>query len=277
MSSNAFDRGASAGIYKGKLIDKEPFVVAVKVFGMLGPYQKELLVRELRAARQVAMQHPLIVAFLGTVDIGEQRALVSLYMRNGNLLQYLRAHPRSDKKKLVLQVAEAVNHIHGVERLVHGDLKCVSHHIPPTERISEADFGLSTFLEKNQTTETGIRAMNTVQFAAPELLISEDDKFVSKTCESDVYGFVMLVLEAMVEQPPWGKLSNYAVVQRVCSGQQPRRPRLDGTLVSFSHGWWDTIKACWSFDPATRPSISAVLRALTDTDPAPREKARTFL
>ncbi|EJD49187.1 kinase-like protein [Auricularia subglabra TFB-10046 SS5] len=141
------------------------------------------------------MRHRLIVAFLGTVDIGEQRALVSLYMRNGNLLQYLKAYPGSDKQKLVLQVAEAVNYLHGVERLVHGDLKCENVLISDFGDALLADFGLSTFLEKNQTTETGIRAMNTIQFAAPELLSSEDDKFLSKTCESDIYGFGMLVLE----------------------------------------------------------------------------------
>lgn len=80
-SDQPFDHGASAGIYKGEIMASEPLVVAVKVFGMLGPIQKELLVRELRAARQVSMRHPLILAFLGTADVGYQRAIVSLYMR----------------------------------------------------------------------------------------------------------------------------------------------------------------------------------------------------
>ncbi|EJD38660.1 kinase-like protein [Auricularia subglabra TFB-10046 SS5] len=211
MSSNdAFDHGASAGIYKGQIVS-QPLVVAVKVFGMLGPLQKELLVRELRAARQVSMRHPLILAFLGTADVGVQRAIVSLYMKNGNLMEYLKAHPGCNKKPLILQVAEAVNYLHSVERLVHGDLKCANVLVSDYGEALLADFGLSTFLEKSQAalaTMTGIRQLHTARFAAPELVVggldSEiSDKPPSKTCESDMYAFGMLVLEALTERLPW--------------------------------------------------------------------------
>ena len=61
-----------------------------------------------------------------------------------------------------------------------------------------ADFGLSTFAEKSQAasaTLSGIRAMHTVRFAAPEILLGEDHAVVSKTRECDVYAFGMLIIE----------------------------------------------------------------------------------
>ncbi|EJD38662.1 kinase-like protein [Auricularia subglabra TFB-10046 SS5] len=160
----------------------------------------QLLLRELRAARQVSLRHPLIVAFLGTAYIGEQTAIVSLYMRNGNLLEYMKSNKRSNKKRLLMQVAEAVDYLHTTERLVHGDLKCANVLISDFGEALLADFGLSTFLEKAHAalpTMTAIRRMHTTHFAAPELFLgaSDFDRPQPKTCESDVYAFGMLILE----------------------------------------------------------------------------------
>ena len=66
----------------------------------------KLLVRELHFARVVSMSHPCILGFLGTATLGEQTAIVSLYMRNGNLMQYIKRKPKCDKKELVRGIAE---------------------------------------------------------------------------------------------------------------------------------------------------------------------------
>ncbi|EJD36309.1 hypothetical protein AURDEDRAFT_174626 [Auricularia subglabra TFB-10046 SS5] len=103
-SDESFDTGASAHIYKGQSSGPwdQPLVVAVKIFGqILQPYQHELLVRELGIASQVSLCHPRILEFLGTASVGGQTALVSLYMKNGNLLEYVLHNPGCDKKKLV--------------------------------------------------------------------------------------------------------------------------------------------------------------------------------
>ncbi|EJD44392.1 kinase-like protein, partial [Auricularia subglabra TFB-10046 SS5] len=127
--------------------------------------------------------------------------IVSLYMSNGNLTEYLKTHKGCDKKKLIMQVAEAVNFLHTARNLVHGDIKCDNVLISDFGDALLADFGLSTFIEKDESatgTMTAICNMNTLRFAAPELLAgSEDSSGVprSKTPESDVYAFGMLILE----------------------------------------------------------------------------------
>lgn len=273
-SHGAVDHGASAGIHRGISFQgpwSRPLVVAVKVFGqMLKPAQQQLLLRELWIASQASLRHPLILPFLGTVDSGDQKSLVSLYMWNGNLLQFLKSHRYCDKEKLILQVAEAVNYLHGHAHLVHGDLKCENVLISDSGDALLADFGLSTFVEKSQfdmTTMSSIRNMNTVRFAAPELLQGAEDTTVrprSKTVESDVYAFGMLILQAVTELAPWPNQNTLAVMHNVCQGQHPPRPISDG-FVTISHSWWDVCRSCWRPQPGDRPPMNTVLTRLNDT------------
>lgn len=275
-SDIAFDRGASAQIRKGQSAGgpwNKSRLVAVKVFGsMLNPAQQEVLLRELRTSSQPSLRHPRILEFLGTVDVGGQKSLVSPYMRNGNLLEYLKSNPGRDKKKLIIQVAEGVDYLHTHARIVHGDLKCENVLISDNGNIRLADFGLSTSVEKSQstvTTMTSIRDMNTIRFAAPELLQGNDDPTVqprSKTVESDVYAFGMLILQAVTELPPWSGQNILAVMQKVCQGQRPPQPKSDA-LVTISHSWWDVCRNCWHTTPEGRPPMNTVLSSLKDTNP----------
>lgn len=258
-----FDHGWSASIHKGKMLGHHPLVVAVKVFGgMLDPVRKKLLIRELKFVAQVSLSHHFILGFLGTADVGEQTAIVSLYMRNGNMMVYMKANPGCKKKKLILQVAEAVEFLHDSKGLVHGDIKCTNVLISDFGDALLTDFGLSTVAEKSQSrtaTLTTIRQMNTLHFAAPEVLLGEGPATLSKTRESDVYAFGMLILEAISERPPWGMESDFAVMWAVCSGQHPERPTLDDAFVSIGCCWWEICCDCWESEPDYRPPIRHVL------------------
>ncbi|EJD38668.1 kinase-like protein [Auricularia subglabra TFB-10046 SS5] len=184
----------------------------------------------------------------------------------------------------VVQVAEAVDYLHTVAGFVHGDLKCVSAKkssayilVPDAFKanflVSDSDdallgdFGLSTVVEKSEldpATMTSIRDMHTARFAAPELLLGADSPAIkprSKTRESDVYAFGMLVLEAITGQPPWSAQNNVSVVQKVCSAQIPPRPTLDG-IILMSDAWWKMCQRCWSFEPGNRPPMNVILETL---------------
>ncbi|EJD36822.1 kinase-like protein, partial [Auricularia subglabra TFB-10046 SS5] len=209
--------------------------------------------------------HPLILPFIGYASFGLHTAIVSWYMKNGNLLEYFKARGAGvDKEKMMLQVAEAVNHLHTIGGLVHGDLKCANVLVSDLGDALLSDFGLSTFVEKahaSATTATNVRQMYTLRFAAPEILLDvagDVTRVRSKTRESDVYAFGMLMLEAMTERPPWPDLSSFAVMHRVCSGSHPRKPD-----TGFDPELWDVCRSCWSFEPSHRPTIQSVLDTLT--------------
>lgn len=269
-------RGASGKIFRGEMVGSPPRMVAVKVIpGLFDPVLEALLARELRTAQAVSTLHPHILPFLGTANVGGRTAIVSTFMDNGNLKQYLKIHHGFSRKKLIVQVAEAVNFLHWTAGLVHGDIKCENVLISSSGDALLADFGLSTFAEKSQAataTMTAIRQMNTLQFAAPELLLGDGPSIPSKNRESDVYAFGMLVLEAISGGLPWPNHSNLSIMRNVCLGNHPARPTLDGLSVSISHLWWKTCQGCWRFSPHDRPPITDVLRSLKATEPAHKRK-----
>ncbi|EJD49151.1 kinase-like protein [Auricularia subglabra TFB-10046 SS5] len=187
----------------------------------------QLIRREVEAISQLSNRAASgILPFLGTASAQFHMIIASKFMRNGNLLDYLKAVPDADPQSLVsriiilfeaashnaqvIQVAETVHWLHVSHNLVHGDLKCENILVNDTGDALLADFGLATLVEQESsslTTITAIRQMNTLPFAAPELLFGSDADGAasngdaestrprSKTCQSDVYAFGMLTLQ----------------------------------------------------------------------------------
>lgn len=187
-----------------------PQLVAIKVFeSMLDDVEHELVDRERQMARHVSLSpHPSILKFIGEANLDSRPAIISPYMGNGHLLQYFKVHRGVDKKKLILQVAGAIHYLHTEQRLVHGDIKCANVLVSDSGDALLSDVGLSTFIEKPQssmTTGTVLRGLCTLRYAAPEILQDTADdglRLRSKTCQSDVYAFGMLILEAVTERVP---------------------------------------------------------------------------
>ncbi|EJD45940.1 kinase-like protein, partial [Auricularia subglabra TFB-10046 SS5] len=147
-----------------------------------------------------------ILPYLGTSVLGYQPVIVSLYMRNGNLLDYF-LNNEVDRQALLLQVAEALTFLHTKAGMVHGDLKCENVLVSNDGVPLLADFGLSTLVDKaaeTGTTDATVRVWNTVRFAAPELLTdtaqSISGRIRSKTTQSDVWAFGMLVVQVSTYQ-----------------------------------------------------------------------------
>ncbi|EJD35359.1 kinase-like protein, partial [Auricularia subglabra TFB-10046 SS5] len=143
-----------------------------------------------------------ILPFLGTAVLGLQPIIVSKFMANGNMLEYI---GRADSKQVPRSelVAEAVTFLHKDAGLVHGDLKCENVLISDDGRALLADFGLSALIDKIEssvTTSPVVRGWNTVRFASPELLADtatsgSPARVRSKTTQSDVWAFAMLMIQ----------------------------------------------------------------------------------
>ncbi|EJD37378.1 kinase-like protein, partial [Auricularia subglabra TFB-10046 SS5] len=221
--------------------------------------------RELKAAS--ILSHNRILNFVGIANLGGRTILIAPFMTNGNMLQYLLEHPHADRRAPTIQVAEGVHFLHDQAGFVHGDLKCENVLVSDHGHALVADFGLSTVIDKEEssaTTMTAIRACNTFRFAAPELLLGPEDdgqpsqdavRPRSKTRESDVYAFGMLVLQAFTETKPWPTLRNEAVMIKVVTGMLHPRPGTQSSVRGLTDDWWSICLSCWTFDPRMRPAM----------------------
>lgn len=277
VASQPVGVGATAYILRGELglegdVNSSPLAVALKVFtSNKSASDQELFRRELLVSRKA--RHRYILPFLGTCTFAQHTVLVSQYMGNGNLQEYLQRHAETGRLRLITQVAEAVCFLHDGVGFVHGDLKCQNVLISDSGDALLADFGLSTAISKadtEATTATDIRQRNSLRFSAPELLLDvpspsqsavsgcHNNRPRSKTPASDVYAFGMLVLQAFGGAVPWHGYDNVAVIYRIVHGLVPPRPPHAGLTDAL----WDLCLECWSFDPRARPSMKTVLGSL---------------
>ncbi|EJD36315.1 kinase-like protein [Auricularia subglabra TFB-10046 SS5] len=235
--------GATARIYKGRAGPHgHQYEVALKIIPNLLDEKRQkvleqLIRREVEAVSQLSNRAARgILPFLGTASAQFHMIIASKFMRNGNLLDYLKAAPGADPQHLV---AETVHWLHVSHNLVHGDLKCENVLVNDAGDALLADFGLATLVEQESsalTTITAIRQMNTLPFAAPELLFGDDPDAAasngeatgarprSKTCRSDVYAFGMMTLQAFTGVRPWDGLNDHQIYGAHFRGTVHPRP-----------------------------------------------------
>ncbi|KAK1216725.1 Rho guanine nucleotide exchange factor, partial [Marasmius sp. AFHP31] len=181
------------------------------------------------------LKHRNVLPFLGSFYLKDnsQFCLISPWMENGNLLQYLKVTRRVDVDHIVL-----LNVL-----------------ITPEGHACIGDFGLSRIadtLALKLTTST-TRAAGTARWLAREVL----DGSSGPTKESDVYAFACVCYEIFTTLPPFHELGNdAAVILHVMSEKCPTRPA--GT-PELDDGMWNIMEVCWSADSGSRPKATEVL------------------
>ncbi|KAJ8083209.1 hypothetical protein PM082_009081 [Marasmius tenuissimus] len=263
--------GAFGDVWKGIIgqSESEGQLVCLKVSKVYVKSDLDALFREyLREAlvwRQ--LKHPNVLPFLGIFYLKDDRqfCLISPWMKNGNLLQYLKATERAnvDHTALVHDVAAGLAYLHG-EKVVHGDLKGLNILITLEGRASIGDFGLSRIadtLALHLTTSTTHGPAGTARWLAREILNGDS----GPTKESDIYAFACVCYEIYTALPPFHELTNDAAVifHVVVSEKYPMRP---AGIPELDDGTWHIMEACWNANPAFRPKAIEVLqRIVTET------------
>ncbi|EJD36944.1 kinase-like protein [Auricularia subglabra TFB-10046 SS5] len=283
-------RGGHATILRGTLSGAQ---VALKLPHLLSTVQRELLRRELKSWRRV--RHPHVLPLLGIYDDGLQLGLMTMWLVNGHLLRYIRENDKANVNRLIREVAEGLNYLHIGARIVHGDLKCENVLISESGHAQLADFGLSTVIDKepdDRTTATKIREQSSLAFSAPELLVdavydirtvTSDDSSTtssvrrkrSKTVETDVYAYGMLILQAFTGQPPWHAAQNVMqLCMQVLKGARPPHPGPAAQQRGLAGIVWTICNQCWESKPQLRPRMPDIILMFTTSKPVVRERAQ---
>ncbi|KAG9088663.1 hypothetical protein FS749_001990 [Ceratobasidium sp. UAMH 11750] len=214
--------------------------------------------------------HPNVVELLGVAQFRDRIAMISPWMKNGTLCQYIIRSPNADRYRLCLGIASGVAYLHSMGT-VHGDIKGLNVLISHDGTPKLIDFGNSR-LNSSTLRFTGLQTASTfsTRWTAPELLI--DGGIYSM--EADVYALGMTILEVITGRVPFHDLRNdLAVITRVVVQKlHPDRPsELIPTPLRRGDAVWELLTHCWSFDPLVRPRA---LRVQTQIAEITREGSR---
>ncbi|CAE6514661.1 unnamed protein product [Rhizoctonia solani] len=205
--------GGFGDIWKGQLHDGGK--VAIKAWRTNALEQCSYKTLK-RAARELfcwsRMEHPNIHRLQGVIMFrGRCLGMVSEWMENGNLHEYLRKQPSTDRYQLCVHVASGLEYMHSCST-IHGDLKAVNILISSDgiARLSDFDFSIMSGVSSLVFSETSNSRLGSLRWAAPELLVGEAPK---RTTQCDVYamGMTFLVIPDLKLVLP---LANHAV----CAG-----------------------------------------------------------
>ncbi|KAH7908657.1 kinase-like domain-containing protein [Hygrophoropsis aurantiaca] len=215
------------------------------------------------------LSHPNLLPFYGVYRSSgtvPRVCLVSPWMQNGNIIQYLEKAPTATRRPLITDVAEGLHYLHTFEPpVIHGDLKGANIFITPSLRACVADFGLTSLESDSQgslastSTTSGIGSL---LWTAPELLNYRTGERQRQTLTTDMYSFGCVCYEIYTGSPKFASLSVTRIILAVTEGRpvpRPPHPELDETT-------WDIIQQCWSLVPNSRPTTLEVIQMLsTDT------------
>ncbi|KAL6002144.1 hypothetical protein ACLOJK_037592 [Asimina triloba] len=202
------------------------------------------------------LHHPNVVAFYGVVPDGDGGTLgtVTEFMVNGSLKEVLskKDKPLDRRKRLIIAMDAAfgMEYLHSKD-IVHFDLKCenllVNMRDPHRPICKVGDFGLSR-IKRNTLVSGGVRG--TLPWMAPELLDGSSNRVSEKV---DVFSFGIALWEILTGEEPYANMHCGEVIGGIVNNNL--RPPIPKRCNSK---WRELMEDCWSSDPESRPSFTAI-------------------
>ncbi|KXN85262.1 hypothetical protein AN958_11556 [Leucoagaricus sp. SymC.cos] len=219
------------------------------------------------------LKHPNIAPFYGVYyrdDLRREICLVSPWMHNGDLVQFLKNHPTAPRAHLVYDVAAGLEYLHDL-RLVHGDMKGANVLVNDFGRACITDFGMSfihtdkTLANVNITKEV---YGGSIRWTAPELVEvdeSGDDAGSASnrrpTFASDVWALGCVLYQIMTGSRPFPQLSDFQVTVALMKKQKPGLPSID-TPDRIKKTIWEEVNRCFVIEPRNRPKAREISQRL---------------
>ncbi|KAG8955825.1 hypothetical protein FRC00_005212 [Tulasnella sp. 408] len=215
------------------------------------PGSQEFRHLEKEAAIWRNLHHPNVLQFLGIHRDSEAIYLVSPFLPNGTVMDYISAHPSSGRAGFILDLAMGLEYLHRCG-IVHGDIKGRNLLVSSSINCVVADFGLAKAVDTQ--TVTSQRGQGTVRWESPEMLEGGP-----RTFKSDVYAFGITIITGKV---PFDGVSTNAVMRKVLKKERPiPKPRVSSTKEWHTKEW-AVAEAAWAHDPESRPSMDRNLTVL---------------
>ncbi|KAG8888700.1 hypothetical protein FRB99_004091 [Tulasnella sp. 403] len=249
-----------SGVYRGRLAGKP---VAVKRLYSDQSGTSRLAIDLAREASVWEMlNHPNVLPFIGFCHETEQRIawLISPYMRNGTLVEYMTFTKPSVERRLQLayDTALGLNYLHSRSPpVIHGDVKTKNYLVNDAGVAVLHDFGLSKSVGETPHVlmDTTFRRAGTLHFEAPELLLHD----TYKTMRGDVWAWGCTLLHLMTGLGPYYHVESEGAVVRAIMDENPPA---DLAAIGGATSIKDLMASCWDFNPEGRPTMAECSRVL---------------
>ncbi|EUC59080.1 tyrosine kinase domain protein [Rhizoctonia solani AG-3 Rhs1AP] len=218
-------------------------------------------------------KHRNVLELYGVALIKGQIAMISPWMENGNLRQYLETRPEVNRWALCIQVAEGLAYIHEIG-MVHGDMKAENILVSSDGIVKIGDFGNSILEECSlRCTATTRVGGGTFRWMTWELVYqpdppadrdavadTESELVVDRSTRTDVYALGMTILEVVSgRRPHHERRTDAAVISALIRHILPTRPEQLSEQKEWGNERWELLVNCWDVDPMARPTSQAVL------------------
>ncbi|KXN91098.1 hypothetical protein AN958_02873 [Leucoagaricus sp. SymC.cos] len=217
------------------------------------------------------ISHPNLLPFYGIYLLEESIGcvcLVSPWMENGNITEYLRNKPEIPRRPLVQETLEGLVFLHK-NKVVHGDIKGGNILIQENGSACLADFGLSCVVDEEilQWTSSQTTArIGTLRWQAPELV---DESTQTPTFKSDIYSMASTMYEVLTGHTPYYECyRDFTVVGMLVKGITPKKPSpMEMETLELTDLIWQLMTNCWSRVPDERPTVEEVIGQLQHIPP----------
>ncbi|CAE6507503.1 unnamed protein product [Rhizoctonia solani] len=252
--------GGLSDIYRGELLDGAR--VAVKVLRVSidnisrEPKHLKHAARELHTWSRC--KHPNIMPLLGLAVFRDRIGMVAIWMKHGNLPEYLKVVSGVNRYNMCVQICEGLSYLHHI-RIVHCDLKGANVLVSDEGIPLLTDFGTSLVSDRTlRFTATTSGPSCTLRWSAAEILQETNPH----TEASDVYALGMETISG--EIPYYGK-NEYNVIRLVTLERElPVRPTCMPIGDGKTDKLWKLLVRCWSYEPESRPSAAEVTAAMKE-------------
>uniref|UniRef100_A0A915AKQ9 Tyrosine-protein kinase n=1 Tax=Parascaris univalens TaxID=6257 RepID=A0A915AKQ9_PARUN len=226
--------------------------VAVKVL------KRNAMVQSLldEAKFMIGLEHPNLVALVGVVlDDARDLYMVTEYMANGNLVDFLRSRGRHQVERtqltqFAIDICEGMRYLEA-RNVVHRDLAARNVLLDDVLTAKISDFGLAKDANDCHLVESSAGKFP-IKWTAPEAL--RYSKFSTK---SDMWSFGVLLWEIFsFGRVPYPRIPIQDVVRHIERGYRMEPP--EGCPTEISR----LMNEAWMLDPNSRPTFSHMLQRL---------------
>ncbi|KAE9606335.1 hypothetical protein Lal_00013593 [Lupinus albus] len=212
------------------------------------------------------IRHPNVVQFLGAVTQSTPMTIVTEYLPQGDLRDYLKrkgALKPITAVKFALDIARGMNylHEHKPEAIIHRDLEPSNILRDDSGHLKVADFGVSKLLKVAKTVKEDkpVTSQDTSwRYVAPEIYRNEE--YDTKV---DVFSFGLILQEMIEGFPPFYTNPENEVPKAYVENE---RPPFKAPPKLYAYGLKQLIEECWDEKPSRRPTFRQIIEILEDTN-----------